>query len=212
MAVCILGILGAASTAQAVLLITFEEKASGVLLTCTGTIDTTGAAFVSDAVGGTRINAGKWDYRIILGTYNYQPEDNIVEERLSMNSSTVLGTQIFGRTLIGDFNLTNGVGIRIGGGDFKRLRLFDPQSNGLLADDDQAFEGVVASEWTLFYSNETFTSMNFTVHPFNTVVEYANVGSNNDSINIIFVPIPESSSTALLGLGGLSLLLRRKRV
>jgi len=70
----------------------------------------------------------------------------------------------------------------------------------------------IAYPSTVVYSTSTITgSVILEDLPANNTIKYTAAGGDIGIKNVTFNPVPEPSSTALLGLGGLALILRRRK-
>ena len=186
----------------------------------TGTVNLTGGAFTlpktstSNNGGGLTIDSG--------GTLNISGGNHIFNERSTINgtfrvdgsASTIRMNQI--GTAFGDFEFIfdeGGVSTITGDLGFSWLSL----TNADVTVDGSAFNGI--GSFTLFDGNAagnppppgSFTITGLGAEGVGWTLDITNNTNPGPNDTIVLTVLPEPSSTALLGLGGLALMLRRKR-
>ena len=186
----------------------------------TGTVNLTGGAFTlpktsaSNNGGGLTIDAG--------GTLNISGGDHIFNERSTINgtfrvdgsASTIRMNQI--GTASGDFDFIfdgGGVSSIVGDLGFSWLSI----ANTTVTVDGSAFDGI--GSFTLIDSEsngamptaDKFTIAGLGAEGVGWTLDITNNAPGTGRDSIVLTVLPEPSSTALLGLGGLALMLRRKR-
>jgi hypothetical protein len=186
----------------------------------TGTVNLTGGAFtlpktsVSNNGGGLTIDAG--------GTLNISGGDHIFNERSTINgtfrvdgsASTIRMNQI--GTANGDFEFIfdeGGVSTITGDLGFSWLSI----PNADVTVDGSGFSGI--GSFTLFDGSAagntpppgSFTITGLGAEGVGWTLDITNNTNPGPNDTIVLTVLPEPSSTALLGLGGLAMMLRRKR-
>ena len=196
-----------AMTAHSALLLTLTESGGDVVLTYSGSVDMTNATWVTD----TGLNQG--------GILN-RTDSNRFEYNGQLRTGVKGGEFFTGVDMLAG-NLTSGAftGTPDAGNSAEVFRIsgnaFQIGLDGFTAianDNVQDFPTDYGPTGFVTFTGQTFASMGLDAHTPNTVIDLwaaqATPGSND---LVQFTVVPEPSTTALLGLGGLALIIRRRK-
>jgi hypothetical protein len=180
-----------AISAQAAVILQFEESGGNVTATLTGTIDLTGLTRHSDNDSSGPWVLGNGSSLYILNDGSVGPHDRYA----SAGAATASGLSATPDSLSG------GEPFGFGGSAFF--------SDGGTPLNDPAY----APSGTFTWNGTTLAGIGLsalTTTP-TTVWTITEAGGSGDTIQFALAPVPEPSTTALLGLGGLALILRRRK-
>jgi hypothetical protein len=191
-----------AMTAHSALLLTFTETGGDVVLTYTGSVDMSNASFSDTG----------WN----IGGIGNEVQTSGVEWNPAVSSGVVGGDFYAGVDLLAG-NLTNATfsGTADAGNTGNVFNISNANFTiGQTNNDGSPDFGVFAPSGFITFSGETFVTMGLNAHTPDTLIDLwgaqATPGSH-ELVQFTVSAVPEPSTTALLGLGGLALILRRSK-
>lgn len=221
--------LGTASSSAA-LLLTFTEVGDDVVMQTTGTLDISSMNFVSDDAG-VNINLQKGLYYNDFGEGSGLQQYNSWEFLYNQGGTQTLDVEVSD----GGVSLVSGIGnpwssattayASNGNNGFSfdsrgTFKVINPAwSDTMNVDDNQRDSDTFSSDMSMTWYGKSLADMGLDQHASDTEIGIwkasADAGDAG-TINILVVApevaaVPEPSSAALLGLGSLGLLLRRRR-
>lgn len=198
------------ATSSASLLLTFTEDGADVVMQVSGSVDVSRASFVQDDEYLAPLPRVAVVYSGEVHAYGDDVTSSYGE--ISQGVDLLIVDLISSWSIVADSSST-GTGWFLWSNDY--FYSFSVGDAGVL-DNDTKTASVTTSNIEMTFLNQSFNTMGLDAHAADTVIDLWGAAADaTDSEKVQFIvstaAVPEPSSTALLGLGTLGVLLRRRR-